>query len=284
VKFLRRRVHTIVVAYHAANDLDRCLTALETADATVVDNSGSRAVAEVARRHGVRYVDPGSNLGFAAGVNVALRDLLRGDPVDVLLLNPDAEMSPGARDQMVECLHDPEQPRCSAVAPRLVGSDGIPQRTLWPFPSPLRAWADAVGLGGVSSRSQFAIGAVLLLRWEAIRERGLFDERFFLYAEETDWQRRALVLGWRTRLCDEATALHVGAGTSADLIYREKLFHVAHEKYILKWHRRAGWLVYRAAAVTGAGARALVLRADRRREAARRLMIYARGPSLALSR
>jgi hypothetical protein len=91
-------------------------------------------------------------------------------------------------------------------------------------------------------------------------------------------------LGWRIRLCEEATAMHVGAGTSSDAIYREKLFHAAHEAYILKWYRQVGWLVYRAAAIAGAAVRAVVLRADRRQEAARRLMIYARGPRRALSR
>lgn len=271
-------MHTVVVAFHGAEALDRCLGALGHAHVTVVDNSSSAAVAEVAERHGASYSDPGRNLGFAAGVNVALREILSGPPVDVLLLNPDAALEPPSRDRLMAFMRNAELQRVGAVAPRLVGTDGFPQQTLWPYPSPLRAWADAAGLSRVPSRDQFAIGAVLLLRWEALQEVGLFDERFFLYAEEADWQRRALNCGWHTRICNEAVSVHVGAGTSDDPVKRERLFHAAHEIYIRKWYGMAGWLFYRAAAIMGAGVRAVLLRAERRQEAVRRLSIYARGP------
>ena len=40
-----------------------------------------------------------------------------------------------------------------------------------------------------------------------------FDERFFLYAEETDWQRRAVKNGWTIGFVPEVTGTHIGAGT-----------------------------------------------------------------------
>src|SRR5581483_363837 len=132
------------------------------------------------------------------------------------------------------------------------------------------------------ARERFAVGAVLLLRWEAVQEVGLFDERFFLYAEETDWQRRARGLRWRTELCQEAVAAHVGGGTSSDPVRREILFHAAQETYVRKWFGLAGWWTYRSAAVVGASARAIVLRRERRRAAARRARLYARGPRRAV--
>jgi GT2 family glycosyltransferase len=122
------------------------------------------------------------------------------------------------------------------------------------------------------------IGAVLLLRWDALSQVGLFDERFFLYAEEVDWQRRALALGWRSAVCDEVVASHIGAGTSDDPLRREALFHAAHETYIRKWYGRRGWWVYRTAACLGAAARAAVLPGGRRAEARRRALLYLRGP------
>jgi GT2 family glycosyltransferase len=124
----------------------------------------------------------------------------------------------------------------------------------------------------------FAIGAVLLVRWDALRQVGLFDERFFLYAEEVDWQRRALGLGWRSELCDIAAASHIGAGTMEDPARREALFYAAHETYIRKWYGRGGWWAYRSAACLGAAGRAAVLRGERRAQAARRALLYLRGP------
>ena len=159
----------------------------------------------------------GANIGFAAGVNLALRRLLASAPRDVLLLNPDARLSPEDLDRLVQFLHEPAQGRrVGCVAPRLVDSSGREQRVTWPFPSPFRMWVEAVGAGRVQAREDFVIGAVLLLRWEALQQVGELDERFFLYGEETDWQRRAAQLGWSAALCSDVVAVHDGAGSSDD--------------------------------------------------------------------
>jgi GT2 family glycosyltransferase len=274
-----RPVQVVVVGYHAPYDLDRCLTSVASeAEVTLVDNSSSGDVRAVALRHGVDYLDPGSNLGFAAGVNVALRKLTGRSPRDVLLLNPDAFLAPSDLRQLTDFLRFKGNERVAAVSPRLVDDGGRAQRVVWPFPTPGRAWAEALGLGLIPARRTFVIGAVLLLRWEALLEVGLFDERFFLYAEEADWQKRAISLGWSSKLCSDAVASHRGAGTSMDSSNREALFHSAHETYIRKWHGRWGWMVYRSAACLGATARALLLRGDRRTAAARRARLYFRGP------
>jgi GT2 family glycosyltransferase len=276
---LTRPVHVIVVAFHRPRHLDRCLAALGGRVATtVVDNSRAAGVCAVAVHRGAEYVDPGGNLGFGPGVNVALRRLLGGPPRDILLLNPDARLDSDDVETLAAYLHCRGHERVAAVSPRLEDDDGHEQRVVWPFPSPARAWADAFGLGGLPARHRFAIGAVLLLRWEAVREVGLFDERFFLYAEEADWQRRALALGWKSRLCDEIVVSHIGAGSSDDPLRREALFHAAQETYIRKWYGRSGWWVYRTAACLGAAARGALLREGRRAEARRRALLYLRGP------
>jgi GT2 family glycosyltransferase len=275
-----RDIHAVVVAYGGADPLRVCLGVLERAVAvTVVDNSSSGEVRAVALAQGAAYVDAGKNLGFAAGVNVGLRSLLNGRPCDILLLNPDAILSREQLELLAAHLHLPGNERLAAVSPRLVDMDGRTQRVLWPFPSPVRAWLDALGVGSLGSRSAFVIGAVLLLRWEAVQEVGMFDERFFLYAEETDWQRRAVDRGWHSRVCTDSVAQHAGAGASDDPRRREALFHAAQEIYVRKWHGRLGWLFYRLAVLAGAVVRATVLRGDRRAEACRRAVLYLRGPA-----
>lgn len=270
----------MVVAYHAEAELERCLAALGTEnDVTVVDNSSSPAVKAVAKHRGAAYLDPGVNLGFGAGVNVALRQLATGQPRDVLLLNPDAMISPHDIQALTHDLHRPGNERVGALSPHLLGGDGAHQRVEWPFPTPAGAWAEAAGLGRRDrTRPTFVIGAVLLLRWEAFLEVGLFDERFFLYAEEADWQRRALALGWTAAVCPDAVARHQGAGTSRDPVRRETLFHAAQETYIRKWYGSAGWQVYRSATCIGAAGRSLILAGERRSDAARRARLYLRGP------
>jgi GT2 family glycosyltransferase len=271
-------VHVVVVAYHAPEQLERCLAGLEQQfRTTVVDNSSLRDIAVVAERHGASYVDAGANLGFAAGVNVALSQL-QGNQADVLLVNPDAVITPDTVDVLARYLHRHESAHIAAVAPRLIGPDETEQRLVWPFPSPRRMWLEAAGLGRLAGSHMFVIGAVLLLRREAIDDIGLFDERFFLYAEETDWQRRALEKGWTSAVSLDAIAEHTGGGASADERRRELLFYAAQETYIRKWYGRRGWCSYRIAACVGGGVRSLVLTQGRRRAAARRTLLYLRGP------
>ena len=273
-----RPAHAVVVAYHAAGELARCLAGLEKqVPVTVVDNSSSTEVASVAAHYGAAYVDSGTNRGFAAGVNLALAELA-DDNGDVLLLNPDAVIAPDAVRELSRFLHRSENARVAAVAPRLLGPADSEQRAVWPFPTPLRMWADALGLGRLLADRTFVVGAVLLLRREAIDDVGLFDERFFLYAEEADWQWRARVRGWTSAVNADAVAGHTGAATSTNARRRETLFHAAQETYIRKWYGRTGWWVYRVAAFLGAGARTLMLTRDRRKEAARRTLLYLRGP------
>ena len=123
----------------------------------------------------------------------------------------------------------------------------------------------------------FLVGAVLLLSRAALEQVGGFDEQFFLYAEETDWQRRAHLALWQLVLCEDATAVHVGGATSSDETQRTALFHAGTETYLRKWYGPGGWQAFRATVITSALLRALVRGRDRR-ESLARARLYLAGP------
>jgi GT2 family glycosyltransferase len=277
---VKRTTHVLIVAFGDPGDLERCLSSVGLSyERTVVDNSSLTGVRRLVEAQGARYLDSGSNRGFAGGVNLALRRLLEGRPADVLLLNPDAVLGAADVARLAEYLYEPGNARVAAVSPRLIDEDGVDQQVVWPFPSPLRAWREAVGLySQPDGEETFLIGATLLLRWEALQEVGLFDERFFLYAEETDWQRRARDHGWTSSLCRDVVGVHIGGRASLNESRRESLFHAAQETYIRKWFGARGWWTYRAAAVVGAMGRAFVLRGARRAAARQRAVTYVLGP------
>lgn len=266
----------VVVAYGAPGLLAQALAPVAGELAvTVVDNSGDPEVRRVALAAGARYLDPGANLGFGSAVNVALRDRQRPG-ADVLLLNPDARVDVAA----VRALHARlrAEPDVAAVGPAQVDDDGAPARVRWPFPTPAGAWRQAVGLGVPEpGAAGFVIGSVLLLRAEALAEVGGFDEAYFLYSEETDWQRRAHDAGWRSVVAEDVHAAHVGGGTSSDPARRETHFHASQERYFRTHHGAAGWAVARAAVLLGGVPRA-ALPGERGRGARRRLALYLRGP------
>ena len=59
-------------------------------------------------------------------------------------------------------------------------------------------------------------GAGVLFRPEYLRQAGLFDERFFMYYEDTDLAWRGQALGWRYRYIPDARMRHVHAATSVE--------------------------------------------------------------------
>ncbi|WP_265523736.1 glycosyltransferase [Oerskovia flava] len=245
---------------------------------TVVDNSSLPEIREISESAGALYLDPGRNGGFAAGVNHALAHR-QAPGADVLLLNPDAVVTPEDVATLQRGLH--AQPRTASVGPVQVDGDGTPARVVWPYPSPAATWIEAVGLASrrrTPPSSSFVIGSVLLLNARAIDEVGPFDERFFLYAEETDWAYRASRLRWHHRVVEDASALHLGGATSTDPTRRETHFHASQERYLRKHHGTTGWRLARVGAVLGAAARTLVLRGDARDSARRRLRLYLKGP------
>jgi len=264
-----------VVAYGAPELLREALEPVAALPVTVVDNSSRPEIAALCQELGIRYLDAGRNGGFATGVNIALANRLDPD-ADLLLLNPDARISADDVSRLHTMLR--LDPSLASIAPLQADSAGHDARVRWPFPSPLNAWLEAVGLGRFERGGTYVIGSVLMLRTETLRQVGGFDERFFLYAEETDWAYRAHLLGWRHGIAPRIRAVHEGAATSTDSTARELHFHASLERYLRKHFGAAGWQRARVAIWLGAMLRSAVLPGQRGKDARRRAALYRLGP------
>ena len=161
------------------------------------------------------------NRGFAAGNNVALP---HATGRYVLLMNPDVEIADGTLADLVSALD--ERPRVGVASVRQRASDGTLLASIRRFPTPARGFGEALGTGGVAWLARFQeldtdfarydeersadwlVGAFLIARREAIAQVGPLDERFFLYAEETDWCRRFRSQGWDVRHLPHVTITH----------------------------------------------------------------------------
>jgi GT2 family glycosyltransferase len=242
---------------------------------TIVDNSSLPEIATLARRFDAHYVDAHANLGFAGGVNLALRSLReRGrDRSDVLLLNPDAVISADGVLILQKALHAHPTYACVAPAQTNPGT-GAAERVVWPFPSPGAAWLTAIGAGRLDRRHGFVIGSILLIRRSALDDVGEFDTRFFLYAEETDWQRRAVDRGWTIGFIPEVMATHVGAGTGGSAERRLRLFHTSLMTYMETHYGRLGRASFRLAMIVGGLGRAVLAAGESRVAGRRRVRLY----------
>ncbi len=97
-------------------------------------------------------------------------------------------------------------------------------------------------------------GGGVLLSTEYLRDVGLFDERFFLYYEDTDLSWRGRARGWRHRFIPGSTIRHLHAATSVE---GSALFthFVERNRLLMLWKnaplRLALWAVAHHVLVTG---------------------------------
>jgi GT2 family glycosyltransferase len=83
----------------------------------------------------------------------------------------------------------------------------------------------------------FQHGASLLVRYSMLEQLGLLDERFFLYAEEHDWQVRATKLGFGNALVVKSKVYHKGSMSTANahhLFYY--YYNTSAMKFAYKYH------------------------------------------------
>ena len=267
-------VSAILISFNTRDLTLRALEALQLAardlnvETWVVDNASSDdSVAQIrARFPDVEIIESSENLGFGAANNRAMEQA-RGDYF--LLLNTDAFLENDALRELLSAAA--RHPRAAVVAPRVLNADGSRQKSVWPFPTPAQSWSENSGVGWLSRRLSarlrnygspddeaeipWAIGACLLVRRAAYEQVGGFDPRFWMYAEETDWQKTMREKGWKIVFAPAARVTHLGGASGAKSARVSREFYASMENYTLKHHGRAGLYSARAALLLGQFAR-----------------------------
>lgn len=195
------------------------------------------------------------NIGFAAANNVGFR-VARGRYV--LALNPDTEVRWGRFQTLVEAMD--ERPRVGAASVIQEESEGHFQ-CIRRDPSVRRALGEALllrhlpglaswqereldqGAYSLEREADWLVGAVLLLRREALADVAGFDERFFMYSEEADLCRRVRESGWEVRHLPVMQILHHGGAPSPRLTAQAAFSRI---EYAAKHFGRLHALAYRA--------------------------------------
>lgn len=268
-------VAVVVVTYRNAGHVDRLVASLRAENreqrlrVVVADNASDDGTLDAVRAHDdVVAVDSGGNLGYAGGINVAMAHV--GDVSAVLVLNPDLEIRPGCIAALRARM---ERTGAGAVVPRILEPDGSTYPSLRHEPSLLRALGDAVFGAHLPARPpvlsemvfdpaeydragtvDWATGAAVLVDRSVADAVGPWDERFFLYSEETDYFRRIREAGYSVWYESDAVVRHDqgGSGQSVEL---QKLMGVNRVRYARKHGGRLFGALYRGVVVMHEGAR-----------------------------
>jgi GT2 family glycosyltransferase len=276
----------VVVTWNALPWVERCLESVRGQEVVVVDHGSTDGTLELARERfpEVRVLEQ-ENRGMGAGNNAGMR--ATPDVRYWLLLNSDAWVVGDGLERLVAFaeLH----PEAAVVGPRLRNPDGTLQRsvrgdpTLWRVATEylfLRKLAPgshafnafyAGGFDHTETREVESLyGAALLVRREAVDAVGLFDERFFMFSEETDWLYRFRRAGWKVWFHPLAEVVHVGAASHGGRLFVENVRGIL--RFTDKHHGRREAERMRRLLLWSLRARSLGFRGERRaryREGAR---------------
>jgi N-acetylglucosaminyl-diphospho-decaprenol L-rhamnosyltransferase len=228
-------VCVVIVSHNGKRWLDGALRTLFAhsgdlaLDVVLVDNGSDGSAAYVEEWYPRARVIRCANHGFGAANNVAVAT---AQARYVLFLNPDTEFVEGTVEDLVRALD--RRPRIGLAGVRQVGGSGNLAPSIRRFPSTPKMLAEALAIERLpflrrflgervltpasyerETRCDWTSGSFMLARVETLRQSGCFDERFFLFSEETDLCRRIKETGWEIVHLPLVTIRHFESERSA---------------------------------------------------------------------
>jgi len=252
---------SIIIVNYKSKDLTlNCLKSIKQADwpgldyeIIVVDNYSVDLTSRDLEAFGeIKFVMNGKNLGYGAANN---QGISRAQGRYIVIMNPDTV---AAKDVFAK-LHDylENNPSVGVVGPKQFNLDGTVQETCFRWPGFLTPLYRRTPLGKIGKARKdldrflyrdynknsprqvdWLLGSFLFCRASALRQVGVFDEKYFLYFEDIDLCRRFWRSGWQVVYNPEAAITHNHIRQSAKAPWY-KFF-----KNSAAWHHLASWLKY----------------------------------------
>ncbi len=206
----------MVLAWEDYERTRACVLSLpRAAEIVVVDNGSSegirQALSEFCAAQGVRYVQSGSNLGYARGMNLGVRHTTRAN---VILSNNDILVHEGTVERLLVALEDP---MVGAAFPGVVTPAGVPQTQGGRFLSVPVGIAHATGLSlfvpslrivAEPAKADWLTGPFVALRRSTLDAIGGVDETSFFYGEDMRLCWAVRQRGLRLAYLPDAVIMH----------------------------------------------------------------------------
>lgn len=258
-------VSVIIVSYNTKDYTLSCVDSVlnsktkKRIEVIVVDNASSDGTINSLFKLGkkIKLIKNKENLGFAKANNQGIK-IAKGKYL--FLLNSDAEVSDYAIDRLVdfaECHRG-----TGVVVPRLLNSDGSPQKSVFKLPTLKGAifeyWLNLKGnygqyvpSGTKPVRIEAAVMAAFLITPAAREKLPFLDERYFMYFEDLDYCRKVKSLGLSIYYLPNVSVVHHlgksgnNGNNNSDwrrLVPSSKIYHGALRHYLI-------WFVIRTSQI-----------------------------------
>ncbi len=188
-----------------ARAIDSVLRTELDVELLVVDNSPTDQLSRVCEDPKIKYIHNERNIGFGRGHNLAIREVMGASKYH-LILNPDIFFNGPTLTKLLEFMED--NPHAGLVMPKILNPDGSIQHLCKLLPTPYTLISRRFLKFLLRNQKNnfryemrftdynevmevpFLSGCFMFLRTNALKKVGLFDERMFMYVEDTDLTRR----------------------------------------------------------------------------------------------
>ena len=220
----------------------------------VVDNGSSDGTKEMLKEKfkWVKLIVSPKNLGYAAGNNLGIKQALGRY---LLLLNSDTKILPETFLRMIKFMD--ENPQAAAATCKIeLPSGKLDKACHRGFPTPWAALTYFSGLETLFPQSKLfsqyhqgwkglrkihqidsPSGAFFMVKKEVVKDIGLLDEKFFMYAEDLDWAYRMKKKGYRIFYYPHTKIIHYKKqsgrkrGGGKKVTRKEKIIREKSKKY-----------------------------------------------------
>lgn len=205
-------INISIVIYNTSHtDLDLLLKSFEKVKADVqiyiVDNSPTNALSfYFEKKLNIVYIHNPTNPGFGASHNIAIQKSVENNVDFHFIINPDIYFSEDVITPMIEFMSN--NPKVGMMMPQILNEDGTVQNLPKLLPSPFgilmrkfkkprfiyNSFIEKYELQNIPPNQIYEApilsGCFTLLKLEAIKKIGGYDDHFFMYFEDWDLSRR----------------------------------------------------------------------------------------------
>jgi GT2 family glycosyltransferase len=241
----------------------------------VADNCSPSGNVDMLKEHfpQITLIKSGTNLGFAGANNLGFQN---SSGEFVLFLNPDTKLLNPAINAMANHLR--KLPDAGIMGCKLLNADlSVQTSCIQTFPTILNQLLDADvlrdrwphnrlwGIAPLYSDSaepaqvEMVSGACLMMKRAAFEKVAMFNEEYFMYAEDVDLCYKSVQAGYKNYYTGEGRVLHYG-GKSGESESATRMKWKAIPRFCEKHYGRMYGLAFRAAMASAAVGRLAVIR------------------------
>lgn len=243
-------VGIVLINYNSSEQTTDCLLSLQkisyqdgTVHIIIVDNNSlkeqkelsHKGVKSLQKKDGItiQIIENSENEGFAEGNNIGMRVLLDKKVEYIMILNNDTVVDKHIITPLKDMLDT--TPSAAFVSPKVYFAKGYEfhkdrytqkelGNVIW-YAGGVADWAnvinrhrgvDEVDKGQYDSNGQtdFVTGCCFMTRANVLEDVGLFDEKYFMYYEDSDLSQRAIHKGYTLWYVADAKVWHKNASSS----------------------------------------------------------------------